>query len=167
LELQDPDAIDVVADVAQCVIDVEGPVEEEVIFTRVRLAWGVGRAGQVVRDRISRALKRLVRRGIVVRIGTAYDRPGRGLEYARTATERCSRKVGEVPAPERQLVIRNVVEEGPGVHREDLLREAARFFGWSRLGSEIRDALTSDIDKLIADGVVVESEGGLMPAEGA
>ncbi|GHJ98550.1 hypothetical protein SY2F82_03480 [Streptomyces sp. Y2F8-2] len=167
LELQDPDAIDVVADVAQCVIDVEGPVEEEVIFTRVRLAWGVGRAGQVVRDRIGRALKRLVRRGIVVRMGTAYDRPGRELEYARTPTERCSRRVGEVPAPERQLVIRNVIEEGPGVQREDLLREAARFFGWARLGSDIRDALTADIDKLIADGTVVESEGGLMPAEGA
>jgi very-short-patch-repair endonuclease len=167
LELQDPEAIDVVADVAQCVIDVEGPVEEEVIFARVRLAWGVGRAGPVVRDRIGRALGRLVHRGLVVRIGTAYDRPGRELEFARTPTERCGRRVAEVPAPERQFVIRNVVEEGPGVHREDLLREAARFFGWARLGSDIRDALTSDIDKLIADGTVVESEAGLMPAEGA
>ncbi|KOV68155.1 hypothetical protein ADL00_14340 [Streptomyces sp. AS58] len=165
VELQDPDALDVVADVALCVVEVEGPVEKEVIYSRVRLAWGLGRAGQVVRDRIDRALGRLLRQGKIVHVGTAYDRPGHETEFARTPTERCARRVAEVPAAERQLVLRNVVEEGPGVHREDLLREAARFFGWARLGADIRDALTGDIDGLIAAGGVTESEGGLMPGE--
>jgi hypothetical protein len=59
-----------------------------------------------------------------------------------------------------------VVEEGPGVQHEDLLREAARFFGWARLGSDIRDALSGDIDELIASGSLVETDGGLMPPEG-
>ncbi|WP_367323597.1 DUF3320 domain-containing protein [Streptomyces sp. HUAS ZL42] len=165
VELQDPDALDVVADVALCVVEVEGPVEKEVIYTRVRLAWGLGRAGQVVRDRIDRALRRLLKQGKIVHAGTAYDRPGHKTEFARTPTERCARRVAEVPAAERQLVLRNVVDEGPGVHREDLLREAARFFGWARLGADIRDALTGDIDALIAAGDLIESEGGLMPAE--
>ncbi|WP_226966710.1 DUF3320 domain-containing protein [Streptomyces phaeolivaceus] len=164
-ELQDPDALDVVADVALCVVDVEGPVEKDVIYTRVRLAWGLGRAGQVVRDRIDRALRRLLKQGKIVRVGTAYDRPGHQTEFARTPTERCARRVAEVPAAERQLVLRSVVDEGPGVHREDLLREAARFFGWARLGADIRDALTGDIDTLIAAGDLIDSEGGLMPAE--
>ncbi|WP_215455072.1 DUF3320 domain-containing protein [Streptomyces sp. ATCC 21386] len=167
VELQDPGALDVVADVALCVVEVEGPVEKEVIYTRVRLAWGLGRAGQVVRDRIDRALRRLLKQGKIVHVGTAYDRPGHETEFARTPTERCARRVAEVPAVERQLVLRNVVEEGPGVHREDLLREAARFFGWARLGADIRDALTGDIDALIAAGDLVDSEGGLMPAEGS
>ncbi|WP_406305367.1 DUF3320 domain-containing protein [Streptomyces sp. NBC_00885] len=166
-ELQDPDALDVVADVALCVVEVEGPVEKEVIYTRVRLAWGLGRAGQVVRDRIDRALRRLLKQGKIVHVGTAYDRPGHETEFARTPTERCARRVAEVPVAERQLVLRNVVDEGPGVHREDLLREAARFFGWARLGVDIRDALTGDIDALIAAGDLIDSEGGLMPAEGS
>jgi hypothetical protein len=80
---------------------------------------------------------------------------------------RCARRVAEVPAAERQLVLRNIVDEGPGVHREDLLREAARFFGWARLGPDIRDALTTDIDALTAAGDLIESEGGLIPAEGS
>ncbi|MFF2425957.1 DUF4011 domain-containing protein [Streptomyces mirabilis] len=167
VELQDPDALDVVADVALCVVEVEGLVEKEVIYTRVRLAWGLGRAGQVVRDRIDRALRRLLKQGKIVRAGTAYDRPGHETEFARTPTERCARRVAEVPVAERQLVLRNVVDEGPGVHREDLLREAARFFGWARLGADIRDALTGDVDALIAAGDLVESEGGLMPAKGS
>ncbi|MFD3499139.1 DUF3320 domain-containing protein [Streptomyces sp. NPDC058678] len=167
VELQDPEALDVVADVALCVVEVEGPVEKEVIYTRVRLTWGLGRAGQVVRDRIDRALRRLLKQGKIVHVGTAYDRPGHETEFARTPTERCARRVAEVPAAERQLVLRNVVDEGPGVHREDLLRETARFFGWARLGADIRDALTGDIDALIAAGRLIESEGGLMPAQGS
>ncbi|MEW2304445.1 DUF3320 domain-containing protein [Streptomyces sp. NPDC006655] len=167
VELQDPDALDVVADVALCVVEVEGPVEKEVIYTRVRLAWGLGRAGQVVRDRIDRALRRLLKQGKIVHVGTAYDRPGHELEFARTPTERCARRVAEVPVAERRFVLWNVVDEGPGVHREDLLREAARFFGWARLGADIRDALTADIEALTAAGELIESEGGLVPAEGS
>lgn len=165
VELQDPEALDVVAEVALCVVEVEGPVEREVIYTRVRLAWGLGRTGQVVRDRIDRALRRLLKQGKVVRVGTAYDRPGHETEFARTPTERCARRVAEVPAVERQLVLRNVVDEGPGVEREDLLREAARFFGWARLGADIRDALTGDIDALLSTGLLIDSDAGLMPAE--
>ncbi|MFE5144260.1 hypothetical protein ACFRDV_42730 [Streptomyces fagopyri] len=62
-------------------------------------------------------------------------------------------------------MLRNVVDGGPVVHREDLLREAARFLGWARLGVDIRDALTGDVDALIAARDLVESEGGLMPAK--
>ncbi|MFB6845082.1 DUF3320 domain-containing protein [Streptomyces sp. NPDC056373] len=163
-ELQDPEALDVVADVALCVVEVEGPVEKEVIYTRVRLAWGLGRAGQVVRDRIDRALRRLLEQGKIAHVGTAYDRPGHETEFARTPTERCARGVAEVLGAERQLVLRNVVDEGPGVQREDLLREAARFFGWDRLGADIRDALTGAIDALITAGDAIGSKGGLMPA---
>ncbi|MFF5652576.1 DUF3320 domain-containing protein [Streptomyces collinus] len=161
VELQDREALDVVADVALCVVEVEGPVEKEVIYTGVRLAWGLGRAGQVVRDRIGRALRRLLKQGKIVHVGTAYDRPGHETEFARTPTERCARRVAEVPVAERQLVLRNVVDEGPGVHRE-----AARFFGWARLGADIREVLTGDIDALIAAGALIESDGGLMPVEG-
>ncbi|MFJ8824886.1 DUF3320 domain-containing protein [Streptomyces sp. NPDC102467] len=167
VELQGPEALDVVADVALCVVEVEGPVEKEVVYTRVRLAWGLGRAGQVVRDRIDRGLRRLLKQGKIVNVGTAYDMPGHETEFGRTPTEWCARRVAEVPVVERQLVLRNMVDEGPGVHREDLLREAARFFGWARLGADIRDALTGDIDALIVAGDLIESEGGLMPSEGS
>ncbi|MGA5900171.1 hypothetical protein [Streptomyces venetus] len=54
VELQDPEVLDVAADVVLCVVEV-------VIYTRGRLAWGLGRAGQVVRDRVDRALRRLLK----------------------------------------------------------------------------------------------------------
>ncbi|WP_075779106.1 DUF3320 domain-containing protein [Streptomyces acidiscabies] len=165
IELQDPEAGQAVADVALSVVDVEGPVEHEVILTRVRTAWEISRSGQVVQDRIGRALSRLARQGRITRDGSTYDLPGRDVAFARTPTASCERKVGQVPAVERRLVVHRMVEESPGVPREELLREVARFFGWSRLGSEIRDALTGDIDALVAAGGLAEHGGGLVLAD--
>ncbi|MET8171941.1 DUF3320 domain-containing protein [Streptomyces clavifer] len=166
IELQDPDAGGVVGDVVRCVIEVEGPVTEELIFTRVRSAWGLARSGQVIQDRIRRVLRKLVTKGEIVRTGDAYDRPGHEAEVARTPTSRFTRKVTQVPSVERQLALRSVVEESPGVQRAELLREVARFFGWARLGSDIRDALTEDIDGLVAQGALDETDGGLLPVDG-
>ncbi|MFJ7192445.1 DUF3320 domain-containing protein [Streptomyces bacillaris] len=165
-ELQDPDAVGVVADVALSVIKAEGPMTEDLIFTRVRSAWGISRAGAVVRDSVRRALRRISSAGQIVRVGEAYDVPGRELAFARTPTATVARKVGQVPSVERRLVVGHVVEESPGVHREELLREVARFFGWTRLGPDIRDALTRDVDELVAKGAVREADGFLMPADG-
>ncbi|MFF0077149.1 DUF3320 domain-containing protein [Streptomyces sp. NPDC005494] len=166
IELQDPDAGGVVGDVVKCVIEVEGPITEELIFTRVRSAWGLARSGQVIQDRIRRVLRKLVTKGEILRVGDAYDRPGHEVEVARTPTSRFTRKVTQVPLVERQLALRSVVEESPGVQRAELLREVARFFGWARLGSDIRDALTDDIDDLVATGALDETDGGLLPVDG-
>ncbi|MGW4315379.1 DUF3320 domain-containing protein [Streptomyces sp. NPDC004491] len=166
IELQDPDAGGVVGDVVRCVIEVEGPVTEELIFTRVRSAWGLARSGQVIQDRIRRVLRKLVTKGEILRVGDAYDRPGHEVEVARTPTSRFTRRVTQVPSVERQLALRSVVEESPGVQRAELLREVARFFGWARLGSDIRDALTEDIDDLVARGALDETDGGLLPVDG-
>ncbi|WP_246430530.1 DUF3320 domain-containing protein [Streptomyces rectiverticillatus] len=163
IELQDPGAAEAIAEVALCAIEVEGPVEEEMIFTRVRTAWGLNRAGQVVRDRIQWALRSLARQGKIVRSGTAYDRPGREIACMRTPTPECNRKVGLVPAVERRFALCRVVDEGPGTHRQDLIRETARLFGWTRIGPDIRHGLTADIDALIAEGRLVETESGIMP----
>ncbi|WP_406500789.1 hypothetical protein OG936_29610 [Streptomyces sp. NBC_00846] len=38
--------------------------------------------------------------------------------------------------------------------------------GWARLGSDIRDALTDDIDDLVAQGALQETDGGLLPVDG-
>jgi very-short-patch-repair endonuclease len=164
-ELQDPDAVGVVADVALFVIKAEGPITEDLVFTRVRSAWGISRAGAVVRDSVRRALRRIASAGQIVRVGEAYDVPGRQLVFARTPTSTVARKVGQVPPVERRLVVGRMVEESPGVHREELLREVARFFGWARLGPDIRDALTSDVDELVAKGAVREANSSLMPAD--
>ncbi|MGW2558671.1 DUF3320 domain-containing protein [Streptomyces sp. NPDC001514] len=166
VELQDPEASGVVADVALAVITAEWPITEDMVFTRVRSAWGISSSGRVVRERIGHALRQLLSKGRITRIGEAYALPDGEVTFARTQTRTSARKVAQVPSVERQLVVRHVIDESPGVHREELLREVARFFGWTRLGPDIRDALTGDVDTLVTAGSIRETGGGLMPGEG-
>lgn len=51
------------------------------------------------------------------------------------------------------------------MHREELARETARFFGWLRLGPDIRVAFDQDIEELLARNAVAEGSSGLVPLE--
>lgn len=137
------------------------PVEEELLFTRVRTAWGVGRSGPVIQVRIREVLRWLDRKEAVVRLGAAYDLPARELQSVRTAASRGGRLVRQIPIIERQLAIRNVIADCLGVRREELLSEVAAVFGWTRVRSDIRATLTADLDNLIERGVVEETELGM------
>ncbi|MCE7080366.1 DUF3320 domain-containing protein [Streptomyces sp. ST2-7A] len=167
LELQNPEARSIVADVALHVIQTEGPIEEQLIFTRIRETWGLNRSGAVVRDRIRDALKGLVKTRRAERLGTTYIRPGTEITFARRPSPECARKAILVPAVERRFALSRTVEETVGISRDELLREVARFFGWGRVGADIRNVLMRDIDALVEEGTLRESaDERLSPAEG-
>ncbi len=160
VDLQESGSASVIAAVVLKVLDREGPIEEDLIFIRVRTAWTLSKSGQVIQQRIRAVLKALVKKELIVRVGSAYNLPDREIDAARTPTPQCLRKVAQVPAIERQFALEHVVADSPGISRNELLREVARFFGWARTGSDIKAALTRDLDWLMEQGVVVESESG-------
>ncbi|MGA4692697.1 DUF3320 domain-containing protein [Rhodococcus sp. AB351] len=161
IDLQDERSTRAVSQVVLAVVDREGPIEEELIFSRVRSAWMLARSGQVVQKTIRAVLKDLVKKKKIVSYGTAYDLAGRESRVARTPTAQCARKAGHVPAIERQLVLQKLAQDCPGLSRAELLRETARFFGWARLGSDIKGLLNGDIENLIGSGALVANGQGL------
>lgn len=72
------------------------------------------------------------------------------------------RKAEHVPPSERQVALIGLVTESPGISREELLRETARFFGWGRLGADIRTTLEHDIDELLDAGRLAPTVNGLV-----
>ncbi|GGV85171.1 hypothetical protein GCM10010294_64450 [Streptomyces griseoloalbus] len=58
-----------------------------------------------------------------------------------------------------------MLSESPGLQRTELARETARFFGWLRLGPDIRAAFETDIEQLLTDGLVTTGPSGLVPME--
>ncbi|WP_326599207.1 hypothetical protein [Streptomyces sp. NBC_01803] len=50
------------------------------------------------------------------------------------------------------MALRELATECPGVSGEELVRLACEFFGWARLGPDIRTALHQDITALFAQG---------------
>ncbi|BDH14357.1 DUF3320 domain-containing protein [Streptomyces hygroscopicus] len=166
IDLRNPDARAVVAEVAHHIITMEGPVEEDVLIGRLRSAWRLDRAGQIVQSSVRDALTRLHRMKKAVRSGTVWDLPGRDVTVARTPSQDFDRKkVSQVPPVERQIALVGVLSESPGMHREELARETARFFGWLRLGTDIRAAFDRDIEALLARNAVEERPSGLVPLE--
>ncbi|MFJ4691096.1 DUF3320 domain-containing protein [Streptomyces sp. NPDC088766] len=167
IDLREPEALGLVAEVTRHIISVEGPVEEEVLIGRVREAWDLDRAGQIVQASVRKALTRLGNKKLAVRVGTAWDLPDREVTTARTPSEDFDRKkVSHVPPAERQLALLGVLSESPGLRREELARETARFFGWLRLGADIRAAFGKDIEALLGRNAVEEGPSGLVPTEG-
>ena len=163
-DLQDSDSTDAIVAVVLKLLEHEGPIVEELVITRVRSAWLLAKSGPVIQKRVRSVLDSLVRKKRVVNVGTVYDLPDREITAARMPTDHCQRKVGHVPGVERQFAMRRVVEDCPGIPRDELLREVGRVFGWSRIRSEIRATLTQDLQELMELQELIETGGGIRPA---
>ncbi|MFD5664791.1 DUF3320 domain-containing protein [Streptomyces anthocyanicus] len=168
VDLHDPAAKAVVAEVAHHIITMEGPIEEDVLIGRVRSAWLLDRSVQIVQSSVRDALSRLRKKNKAVRSGTVWDLPAREVTFARTPTPDFDRKkVSQVPSAERRIALFGILSESPGMRREELARETARFFGWLRLGPDIKAAFDQDIEELIGGGLVTSGSSGLLPVEGS
>ncbi|MRH92826.1 DUF3320 domain-containing protein [Nocardia sp. SYP-A9097] len=159
--LNDPAATPVIAEVVRQVVTQEGPVEEQVVIARVRSTWGLTRATGPVQTAVRGALDALEHANHISRSATAYSLPGHSLTAVRSPAGGYSRNVGDIPSTERQLALRLSIADTPGMQREDALRVVAGIFGWSRVKSGIRAALTDDIDILVRTGILDDSEHGL------
>ncbi|MGW1116284.1 DUF3320 domain-containing protein [Streptomyces tanashiensis] len=131
------------------IIEAEGPIHEDLLVQRAREAWGLSKAGSRVRPAIVQVAQALVRSKAVSADGSFFDIPQRTALKARTpGAGQSARKVLHVAPAERRLALRELAAECPGMSEEELMKQACEFFGWRRMGSDIRAALASDIEEL-------------------
>jgi very-short-patch-repair endonuclease len=142
------------------VIGVEGPIHEELLVQRARESWGVARAGNRIRDNVRDVVRALVRSGQVTVDGHFLDVADRKELDARAPLGGDSpRKAAHIAPVERQLALYELAAECPGMSRDELVRHAGEFFGWRRMGRDIRNFLDSDIDELHRRGKLREADG--------
>ncbi|MFE1902226.1 DUF3320 domain-containing protein [Streptomyces gardneri] len=134
------------------IIEAEGPIHLDLLVLRAREAWGVGRAGSRIRDNVTMVARSLVSAEIVTSDGEFYDAKGRDGLYApkarRPEAGDTPRKVTLIAPAERQLALYEIAAECPGVSEDELIKQVCDFFGWRRMGSDIRESLTADIAEL-------------------
>ncbi|MGW7258700.1 DUF3320 domain-containing protein [Streptomyces sp. NPDC054834] len=160
-DLTDAQAAGTLVKVVHEILKVEAPMHMEVLFTRVRDAWQKGRSGKVIQESIRDAVHTLARRKHVTHDKDVVDlAPPRTL-LARFPGSSRPRKAEHVPPSERQVALIGLVTESPGISREELLRETARFFGWGRLGADIRTTLEADVDELLDSARLAPTVNGL------
>lgn len=159
-----PDAVPELRRMMLEVIDVEGPIENELLLRRVREAWGIGRAGARIRDNFFYVLRSLVQREQANWLESTftYARPEQ-LTVVRIPGDdpAAVRSVAQVSSREQVNAIRHLVEDAHRVTIDQLTFEVCRLFGWNRRGSDIAAALERSIEALIAEGEVSEENGFL------
>ncbi|MEU9142918.1 DUF3320 domain-containing protein [Streptomyces sp. NPDC048349] len=158
-ELHTPEARPALRGALARIVEVEGPIHEDLLVQRAREVWGVKRAGSRIRDNVLLVLRDLVRQRIVVHTGGFADVRGRHLGGARTAVDGAHRKVTHVAPAERQTALAELAAECPGMSLDELMRQGREFFGWKRMGDDIRSALESDVAALVSQGRMRHVDG--------
>ena len=132
------------------IVEIEQPVYDDTVITRVRQAYNVSRAGKNVSARISQAIKLSVMDGALHRIDgddTCLSVSGNlGQVRPRQAGDR---SIKQIPAVELDEGLLLVARKAFGIEKEDLLCETARQFGYRRTGSDIAERLNERINHLM------------------
>ncbi|MCX4584991.1 DUF3320 domain-containing protein [Streptomyces sp. NBC_01481] len=149
-ELHTPEARPTLRKALAQIIEVEGPIHEDVLVQRAREAWGLGRAGNRIRDNVREVARALVRSGLVASEGSFFDVAERAeaLKARRPEDGEMARKVTYIAPEERHLALCELASECPGMSQDELIKQACDFFGWRRMGKDIRDCLAADIVEL-------------------
>ncbi len=132
------------------VVRTEHPVHEDRVIEYLRIAYGLGRAGRLVRDRVHKILAQLVRDGAVVRDGAFLSPSNNSPVHPR----RSDRPIDRISSAELDAGLLRVVEATHGASRDELIVETARQFGYQSTRTQIRGALGSRIDALVAEGLL-------------
>lgn len=144
VEIVSPDARPYLRQMILRIVELEGPILRSLIIKRVRMTWGLGRAGSRVQDAVDDAITRLVDiRNIVRRADGSYASANLQLTQVRVPSDddNSKRSVMEVPTEELQLAMINLTRDAGAISGDDLYRGTARLFGWHRLGSDVAEQL--------------------------
>jgi hypothetical protein len=150
------------ADYVEQIVEVEGPIHIDEITTRIRILWGLGRAGNRIRAAVQHAVKRATERGTVVG-GPFYTRPGQTITVRDRSTvhSQTLRRPEMLPPAEIEQAMIEIVRANYGASHDDLIQTTSRAFGFSSTSAQLRAVLADAVKKLEASDAL-QRKGDLL-----
>ena len=144
------------------VVQVEGPVHLDEITARIRILWGLGRAGSRIRAAVQRAVTAAVQHGLIMG-GPFYSAPDQAVvgRDRSMVTSLSLRKPETLPPAEIDQVLLTIIDANYGAGRDDLVQAASRAFGFSATSAQLKEVLQAGVSRL-EDAGVVTIKGGLI-----
>ena len=146
------------------IIDTEAPISRKALYRKVLAAWNVTRLTPKTEARLDSILAKLevkyTREGDNVFCWKTVQDP---VAYAIYRTEDSSgnkRTMDEISYYEIVNAITEVLEEQIGLARKDLVRETAKKFGYSRLGTVIENSIEASIDHAMRSSIIADDGSG-------
>lgn len=130
----------------QRVIAEEAPVSQAVLIRRVVQSYGITRAGSRIQGHMAMILENLnlkaTRQEDMVFYWKQDQEPDSYASFRVSGDGESRRDVRDVPVQEAANAVCTVLYEQVGIGREDLIREAARKLGYTKLGGNVLAQLT-------------------------
>lgn len=144
--------------IALRILNAEAPVSRNTLIRKLLGAWGITRTGDRVDAVIAGVFKKLDKR-ITVDGDNAFFWLGSqdpdSYDIYRTADNQGNkRELTEIPSEEIIVAAKEVLSEQIGLTKADLIRETAKKFGFTRLGSVMTAAVENAIDKAVSTGKI-------------
>jgi len=148
------------------IVETEGPIHQDEITARVRILWGLGRAGSRIRAAVERAISVSVQRGLIVG-GPFYTLPNPVIAVRDRSTVGSAtlRKPEMLPPAEIDKSLIDIVDANLGAEVDDLIQASARAFGYLSTSSQLRATLGAGVERLKGSGLLIERAGTLVRAK--
>lgn len=147
------------ADYVEQIVQVEGPIHLDEITARIRILWGLGRAGSRIRAAVKRAVQRVVQRGTIVG-GPFYTLPDQTITV-RDRSQVSSptlRRPEMLPPAEIEQAMLEIVRANYGARPDELILAASRAFGFASTSAQLRAVLAATVTRLEANGTLERKE---------
>lgn len=148
---------DVLARAITGVVRIEGPIHVDEVTARLKVTWGVSRAGSRIQAAIDRAVAVAVRAGGVALDGRFLSIPGAEIRPRdRGDVSSPSLRRPDMLAPaELDVALVEVARRNFGGAPDELVQEAARLLGLKAVGAQFRELAGGRIAVLVEDGRLV------------
>lgn len=150
----------ILSQLAEQVIETEGPVHFDEIVARIRDAWGLARAGVRIRDAVQRALDVSVRQGRVLEADDFYTAPGADIVVRdrSSALSPTLRRPELLPPTEIEAALLSVVSRNFGATEEQAVQAVARGFGVKSTSAQLKDLISGVVASAVDRGVLARRD---------
>lgn len=150
-------------------IEMESPISKKMLYKKVLNAWGMSRGGAKIDRRIEEQLGVLN----VIATSSSYNTfiwkagqmPSEYTEFRVPQSDEQKRAIDDIAPQEIANAIVYVIKHQFGLERQDLIRETAKLFGYTRLGGVIEAAVDEGIACAKFKGLITQTDNKITLAE--
>lgn len=156
-----PESQKVIRQMAVQILADEAPVSKKLMMRKILNAWDITRSGSRIENVFMSAMKEVQKTETVEGENVYYwlvDQQPEEYNIYRTEDQFGNyRSMDEIPVQEILCAVIEVLTEQVGLSREDLVKETAKKFGYTRLGTVIEKAVNGAVSCGLEWGKIMES----------
>lgn len=138
------------------VLQTESPISKNLLSRRILSAWGIGRMGARVNTRLEILFNQMEIRQVAYPHNIFFwkneHQPNQYAIFRISPDESNKRDADDLPPEEVANAIKEILRNQISLLKPDLIREAAKLFGYSRIGANVENAMSQGILKAIEYG---------------